>query len=827
MQTIEHKIKNEIKKMIVNKGFDIYRKKGIGIKLPKEIFWILFSLLPLMSFTQVNITGIVKDGTQPISYANVVLTNSSGSVITGVITKDNGSFNLEVKEGSYIMKITFLGYRNWQKNITVTKNIDLGTIILEPQDNKLNEVVITAKKRLIEKKIDRLVFNVKNSVAVTGGTAMDALRLTPRIRVLNDEISMIGKGNIIVTVDDRIVRLSGADLANYLRTFNAEDIDKIEVIANPPAKYSAEGNSGVLNIVTNSIESDSWNANVRSVYRQATYSTGNYGGGIDFQKGKLELTSNIKYKNGSNAPIESNKILYPSQIWDSETNRRDFRNNLYGRLGINYEINNKLKTGFNLNYVNTDLLIKAEDRTDIFSRNSNVLDSILLTNSRDTRKVERKSLNYYAVFKIDTLGKKASLDINLFSYGNERNRPFITETLQSDFTPTESALVEARNAGIQDIENYSVNVDMEHPTEWAQLNYGGRISNVKTRNSFKSFNTENGVETVDLTLRNKFQYEEGIQALYFSGQKKFSDKWEAKFGARYEWTQTEGFSGTNNQLNVFNYSKLFPTFYLSYIPNNNHSLSINYGRRIQRPNFRLLNPFRVTINPFSFHQGNPFLQPAFTDNVELGYSFKGNLITNVYFSHTNDDFEKIALLDAETNIRKVIPLNFITNRTVGINQTYITNPFKWWEINASADVYYTSTDSKIPEALQFLSGWNGTFSFSNNFDLNSDKTFLANFNYLHETKGVYHLNEYTSYQQLNASLKYILMDGDLTLSLYANDIFRTSLPRFTSVTNGIVNSSQNYYDEQYFRLGVLYDFGKSLKVNTRNIKNREELSRSN
>ncbi|WPC16511.1 outer membrane beta-barrel family protein [Riemerella anatipestifer] len=172
-------------------------------------------------------------------------------------------------------------------------------------------------------------------------------------------------------------------------------------------------------------------------------------------------------------------------------------------------------------------------------------------------------------------------------------------------------------------------------------------------------------------------------------------------------------------------------------------------------------------------------------------------MTNFYFSKTNDGFEQATILDASTNIQQVIPLNFIINKTVGINQSFIFNIKEWWNINSSANVYYSSTNSKIPQTLQFLSGWNGEFNISNDFILNKNKTFLANINFNYTTRGVDNLDFNSSANQLNASLKWLLLDKKMIVSLYINDILSSNRFTYTTFSNGIENSFRNYYDERF------------------------------
>lgn len=796
------------------------------IELPIKIYCILF-LIPLVTFSQINITGIVKDSVQPISYANVILTNSSGKMTTGTITEDDGSFNLTTPQGTYTLAVSFLGYRNWEKEIKVMNNNDLGIIVLEPQDNNLDEVVITATKPLIERKIDRLIFNVENSVAATGGNGLDALKLTPRIRVQNDEISMIGKGSIAIMINDRIVQISSEDLANYIKSLNAEDIKSIEVIPNPPAKYSAEGNSGLVNIILKKSKNEAWNASLKSIYQQATYAKGNVGGSFNMQKGKFQLNTSVSYTNGSNAPQETNKIFYPNLTWDEVNNRRDFTDALSTMLGVEYKINDKFSTGFTYNYTNGNPLTKEIDKTNLFNPSNNSLDSLIVTLGRNEYDKKLNSLNYHLIYDIDTIGRKLSLDFDYFNYKNNTDRTFNTQTFLPNNQPIPNSFEEARNYGEQDIQNYSLNVDMEHPAKWATLNYGGRISFTETDNLFDFFDIIEEEEILNTDFSNQFDYKENTQALYFSVQKTFFEKWEAKAGIRYEFTQTEGFSKTINQTNTNNYSELFPTAYISYTPNDNHSFSINYGRRISRPSFGFLNPFRFVDNPYSFSEGNPFLQPAFTNNIEFEYAYKDNFITNIYYSYTDEDFEQVTIIDGNTNIQQVIPLNFIVNKTFGITQAFIFKPIKWWEVNASADTYYSETNSKIPVTLQFLSGWNGEFNISNDFILNSKKTLLANLNYNYTTKGVDNLDYNSSANQLNASIKLLLLDKNLILSFYANDILSSNRFTYTSFSNGIKNSFKNYYDERYFRIGAIYNFGQKFNMNNRENKNQDEKDRTN
>lgn len=762
-----------------------------------------------------------KESVEPV-LANLF---SNKLLIQTLSTDSTGLFSFTAANGTYEVVLEQSGKKYYHKTIQLNGNLDLGDIQIN-ESSVIEGINLTGRKKLIERKVDRIVFNVENATSIAGGNALDALKITPRVKVQNDQISMIGKGGMKLMVNDKLVQLSDEDLANYLKTLNAEDLKKIEVITTPPSKYVAEGNSGIINIVTKTSKNQAWNSSIRSAYQQATYSTGSVGGSFNLQKGKLDLSSAINYINGSNAPTETSTIYYPANTWDIYNNRRDYTDNFSVRFGASYKITEKLKTGFSINHVYSTPLIKDNESTKIYSLN-NQLDSLIATNGRNNYEKKLTSFNYHVIYEMDSIGRKLSLDVDFFKYKNSTDRLFQTQSFLANAPSVPHSFDEARNNGVQDIENYSVNVDMEHPLKWIDLNYGGRLSQIKTDNSFNYFQIENNEEILDVSQSNIFTYKENIYAAYISGHKNFNDKWEAKLGLRYERTNTEGFSATVNQINKNHYQKFFPTLYVSYTLNDKNKFNINYSKRIKRPSYNFLNPFRFVSNPYSYSEGNPYLQPAFTDNFEFEYTFKDNLITNIYFSRTDDNFEQVTILNKETSVQQVIPKNFIINKMFGINQTAIYKLMKWWDVNISADIYYSDTNSKIPETLQFLSGWNGEFNISNDFVLNRSKTLMASVNYNYTTTGVSNLDHNSSSNQLDASIKWMLLNKKMVVSFYCNDIFSSNRTRYTSYSNNIKNSFRNYYDERFFRLGIVYNFGKKINNSGRELKNKEDQDRTN
>lgn len=793
-------------------------------KISGLLFLTALCFCTLTAFSQQRYTikgRVINEDRLPVEYGNVGLLKNDSILVSHTTTDSLGNFIIDVEQGDYKILITQFGNEFLRKDVFVDQDLNIGELAIN-EIKVLDEVTVTGRKRLIERRIDRLVFNIENATSMTGADALDALKITPRVKVQNDQISMIGKSTMSVMIDDRILQLTGDDLTNYLKTIKSDDIKSIEVITNPPSKYDAEGNSGIINIITKKAKSNMWNSSLRAIYKQASHATGSGSASFNMKRNKLSLTSSASYIKGTVAPVETSKIYYQDVTWEEVNNRKDNSNAISLNLGLDYELSKNVSTGITYRHVTSKPAILDNNSSYVFNSESNILDSMFLTDGRNDKEVISNQFNYHLIYRIDSSGRKLSLDYDFFRYKSNSERPFNTKRkIGEEINPFLSAL----NIGNQDIRNNSVNVDMEHPTNWVTMNYGGRISLIETTNDFSYYNLKNNMPELDPLNSNSFTYSENTQALYFSGHKQISEKWEAKLGLRMESTQTKGISPSLNETNRINYTEFFPTAYIVYNPNADNSFSINYGKRIQRPSYSFLNPFRWVTSPYMYSEGNPFVQPSFANNFEFGYNFKDNLVTSLYFSRVNDGFGQVTFLDEEINIQRILVRNYLLNKTFGISQMVAINPMSWFRANFFADIYYNSSKSKIPEALQSLEGWNGEFTLNTDITLNKSKTALLNVNYLYVTAGKDELYHNSNFDQLDISIKYLMFDNKLSVAMHANDIFSSNRPTYTTFNNSIKNSFRNYYDERYVRLSIIYNFGKVFKKDARKAANSEEYDR--
>ncbi|WP_185144429.1 MULTISPECIES: outer membrane beta-barrel family protein [Chryseobacterium] len=785
------------------------------------LFFLTFIFFGIFIKSQTISGLVVNSQNQGIAYAEISLIKEN--IKKNTISNSNGNYEISVPEkGTYKLSVVKDGEVIIKKEIGITEN-KTENLISELKESQIQGVSIAGKKKLIERKIDRLVFNVENSISASGGDALETMGIIPGVKVVNDQIGIIGKSKVSIMVNDRLIQLSENDLLSFLRSIKSEDIKNIEVITNPPSKYDSEGNSGLINIKLKKAKENYLSGNLKTSYTQATYSMGNYGAGLNYQKKKITLSTNIDYENGSIAPYQEYTLYYPSYTWFETNKSRSFRDNLSGRFSLDYEISKKTTIGIQyLGGINNPIR-KGNNSSEISSKKG--LDSLIITPSDLRLKKYNHAVNLHTITKLDSTGKKISFDLDYFTFNSNADNQFSTSSyLPGDYNA--KTFLSANNLSNQDIKIYSSKADIEFPLKWVTLSFGAKVSFINNKSDVLYFNTTNGNPFLDFGKSNTFDYKENTQAIYLSGSKKLSKKWETQLGFRLENTQTKGYSETLDQANKNNYTKLFPTLYINYLMNENSVFGFNYNRRIDRPTYSDLNPFRFYTTKYNYGEGNPFLQPYFTDNFEISYSYKNNY-ASAYLSYINNGFDQVTYVSADNPVQAIIPSNFYKQINLGILESYLFNKWKWWESNNQANIFYTKTMSDIPNTLTDLSGWSASVSSNNSFTLNSAKTLKAELGFNYQSPSIANSYKMSSFYYFNTGLKLSLLEKKLQIALNIMDIFRTYKMTFTQVVNGIKQENFDYRDTQKIRISVNWNFGKTLKIQSRKLSNEEEKKRAN
>ena len=790
------------------------------------IIILVFLSFNQLSFAQLSITGIVKDSEAAVSYASVVLKNLEEKIITHDITDEKGFFQLNTTQGKYILEINFLGYENWKQEIDLQDNKNLGEIILQSSSQELNEVVVKSKVPLFERQPDRLVFNVDQSIAAKGGNALDALQIAPGLMVENDAITMLGKGAARVMIDGRILQLSGEELVNFLNSISSDDIQKIEIITNPPAKYEAGSSAGLINIIYKKGLKDFWKGSTTISHTKNRYDFSSLRGNLLYSKNKFNLNLSLNGTNGEERQIETFETRYSSGNREAFIEGKKQKDSYSGRFAIDYDLTDKTTIGaqFLGNFTSPDY--RGITTTNIFN-NTYTLDSLYETPFHEDRKVNSQIYNVHLVSNLDTLGRTISFDVDYFNFVNTKERNYEARTLSAsnEFLNINQS---ATNLADQSINNYSAKVDVEHPLKSINLSYGAKVSFIKTINDLENYNNISGTPVYDPNLSNIFEYDENVQAIYLSGSKQVNDKISMQGGLRLENTQTKGYSITLNQTNKNEYLKLFPTFYISYNKNDNNSFAFNYGRRIQRPWFRNLNPFRIYSNTNNYSEGYPFLRPSFIDNFEAVYTYKQVLTTVAYLSINKDGSGTIFSADDDTDIQAIIRRNYYDDLFMGIGEIYRFNKFSWWE--SQNQIYINYYKAKFDNEIIDATPKNGIRFYAdtrNTFFLN--KSTKLEVTYFYSSKRNGGLSSQGFRYGLDIGIRKNFLNKKLQVALFAKDIFDTgSLNNSLSEVNGVeVNFGMNY-SRRYVRFSMTYDFGNNkINVRERRFGNADETRRSN
>lgn len=779
----------------------------------KKILLSVVMLGPVFAFSQ-RITGKIMQTGNVVSYIEIIAVKDQKK--QSVISDERGNYTLKLPEnGIYNIKLIQDGTEISTSDVAVKGDMKQDFFIEKKQEKQIEGVTITARKKLIERKADRLVFNVSNSVASQGMDGAEALATTPLLKVDdNSGISIAGKSGVAVMINERMLNLSGNELVTYLKSLRSENIEKIEVITTPPAKYEAQGNSGLINIVLKKNQNLGWSGNLTTSLQQQTYTATSNSATINYQNEQLRASLKLRQYDYEKHSYENYTIEGADGLKSSD-DRRDFGDGLGGGLSVDYQLNTKSNIGFIYEYGSGHSNMDIENTSDYF-QNRNYTNT-LSTYAEHRAKNQQQTVSAYYDLKFGKRDNKLSITGNYFSN--------IPKSL-IDFTTTESSgdSFVVRTPSTVNYKIYSGQADLTLPFQFAKTETGIKFTNFDNNSDISYQNFTNGNFITDPLKSNVFEYNEKNYAAYLSFEKDFNEKWSAKAGIRYEYSTVNGNSITSGQQTENSYGKFFPTAYITYKSNENNTFCLNYSKRINRPGFRAINPYRWYINVNSYFTGNPLLKPSINHNFELSHVYKGKLSTSAYFQRTTDAFDQLATLQGENRISTFE--NFYNQNSMGVTINYSDTFFKFWEANYAADLSYMETKVFSTDAAS-RKGSSYDFNFQNNLSLNKNKTVQLIFNYwfrLPSNSG----NVYMDFAgNFTSGLKLSLMEKSLQMNLFVSDIFKQSRSRGEIYYTTGTHFYNNYYDARRLTLSATYTFGnKKVKGTDRNVR-FDEKNRAN
>ena len=782
---------------------------------------LLLAIIFISSLTIVNaqssIAGVLHENdTIVVPFAYVALFTKNDSSMLKVETTDiDGVFKLDnLSAGQYFLKATFVSHPDLIiDNIKLSDNEvkNLGSISFLSQN--LDEVLITGERAILEVKPDRTIFNVEGTINSTGANAIELLRKAPAVTVdNNDNISVLGRSGVRVYIDGKKLPLAGDDLSGYLKNLPADQIDRIEIITTPGAKYDAEGNAGIIDIRLKKDKSMGANGSISATATQGELFRGNLSATGNYRNKKVNVFGNAGINRGDNF----HNIIFKSKqnglYLDEINNNRNNNDALSYRLGTDYFINKKNTIGF-LYSGNNRIGEEISYNKIIISKQTNInsIDSILVAENTGNSKSIQNTVNLNYRFYS---GKGKSLDIDLdygnYNITNKRNQPnlYYNEGLDTIY----SQLIHSFNTPIN-ISIYTGKLDYETDLLKGKFGVGSKISRVETKNTFEAFDVVNNSELIDNLKSNKFDYNENVYALYLSYSRKLGEKWKFISGLRAEQTLATGdLKAYNTTLQEdpvkLDYLNFFPSAGLTWDIKPKNTVSLNYGRRINRPNYSVLNPFRNQLSELSIEKGNPFLKPEIVNNLELGYTLFYMYNFKLGYSVTTDKITRlIGPDDTKPQAGFISWDNLATQSVWSFNASLPFKFNKWWSAYFNAGLSYIDNQADYGDKgsvdIQLFSYM---IYGQNTFKL--FKGIKADISGYYSGPGVWGGTfVYNANWSLSAGLQKSFFKDNLKVSLKVNNIFNRIGWEGSSEFNNLVSLGNGRWDSRYVSLSLNYNFG--------------------
>lgn len=772
------------------------------------VWMALASMATFLSAQTYRLSGCVQDeNRQPVEVANVLLKQAKDSTyITGMLTDTQGCFSFDQPLGEYLLHITLIGSEDLYVPVVLQGNKNVGELTLKSSSALLDEVTVTAARPVIKRLVDRVVFDAHNTIASAGGSALDLLREVPGLQVGQNSIGIIGKGGIKVYINDRETKLSGDELIDYLRSYDASQILKVEVITTPPSKYDAAGNAGIINIRLKSRPKDYVGGTASASYSAGEKDNYGYGGvSLNLSKGRVSSFLNGGTTQGNYETCEKNYRYFPQNTWNSRADYTNYMNSFYLQGGVDVSLERDWTVGMQAIYNHSAPKPgNALSWTEVYDASTAVLDSLLYSNSDKDTGSDRLNLNFHTDKVWDDKGKKMTWDVDYLRDNRDENMGFLSKTLLPDGTEIPGTNFDYNYLQHRKVDVVSSALDFILPFEKYKITAGAKVSFTNTRNGIN-------YDTSDPTLvqDDYFRYKEQIYALYADYSREYSERFSMQLGLRMEHTRTTGISEAKDTEDKHDYTRLFPTVYLFYSPTDGHALNFSFSNRISRPSQNMVNPFPFYQNKYTYACGREDLKPSYTYNVELGYTLKNNFNVSAYYSYSDDVFFQVVDLDAETNVTSFLWENFMQTHAFGLNNSY-TFRTKWLQAYAQHGVSYRRTTSSAATTSPEEKGWAYDASLRNTFFFNEKKTLLATLSGSYSSRqyqGIYLMSPTYS---VSAGMLYRLLDNKLSLSLNVNNLF-VSHSKLETMSNGLKIIADNQFSFTSFRIGVSYTFGGDIR----------------
>lgn len=790
----------------------------------KPTFFALFLFTTIQALGQSTVSGIVVDEKkQAASFANVLILNEKDStMVKGAVADVDGKFlTPQIPHNTYLLAITTIGYQKYYQKIEVRADLNLGNIQLLPESKTLKEVEVSVKKQLIERSGDKMIMNVDASPITSGLNGLELMEKVPGITVdrNSETIKVKGKSGVMVMIDDRKTYLSDEQLANFLKTLKSDDIDKIEVITNPSARYDASGTTAIINIKTKKGKNFGTNYIIDmgvgySNYKEyGSFPKNNQGITMNAKKGKYTLYANVSrnYMTWFNAFNETQELYEGSNLVETRKNigkALGNGNSWSSKVAFDYDFSKNTSVGFTVQGALSDNLF---ERT--INQSNQQLSSTKAIQMLRNRNTDNKNylINTHWKQTFDTSGTVLNVDFDVI----------INKIIFDDRFKTTNVLESQQNVVNNQIyspENfvtYALKADfVKNLTKKVKLETGFKSSFSDNAKDFNDNFRDNGA-----LVSSYFKFKQNIHAVYFMLNTELSKTLNLQTGLRGEQTYTSGTDRAGEELSTQNYFNLFPTLSLNKKVTKDYAVSLGFSRRINRPNSDNFNTFNRFFSPQQYAKGNPNLLPSLNNSISMTHTIKDAFSFTVDYVTVKQFFAEVYSVDSV-----YIPGNRLIQESIenvngkvswwSFSTSLPFNLTKWWNVNVNIwsgiNMYNYSRENAVVNVNQFYSG------------LYLQQTFTLNKTLSAEISGYVNSGETWGFETSKAQgafdlgIKKFLWDKKATLKISVQDPAYLNRYRNVARTNELVSTGEYRWDNRRLRISFTYNFGNTnVKVNQR------------
>lgn len=793
---------------------DIFLRKILGVAIVLLVAEVAFAQ------HKGNISGVVKTTSgKTIEYASVALKQSDEKIFKGVLTDSVGRFVFaNIPNGTYKLEVSSMGYINYTLpvfQISDDKNVyEFAKIQLLVDAKQLSTVTIVGQKKVIEQSMDKMTLNVENSILAEGNTALELLERAPGIKIDSDgKISLKGRTGVTVMMNGKLTYLSAAELAVLLKATNSSSISKIEIINSPSSKYDAAGNAGIVNIVMKKSQVKGLNGSVNAnggAGRNARYGAGF---NLNYRTSGFNVYANYNYAyRGETEYLDFIRRFADGQVATSRTSTQRTETNEplnthNFRAGIDYEMDSNNVIGLLVNG-NLGRYIHDSETSNLIRNSQGTLLSDMLTQNYDKQSWESLTYNFNYLHRFAKKGRELSADVDFAPNRFSSNLNLDTYAKPNADLPN-GDLARRRGTVPAKTDVYVAKIDYtDVVSEAIKLEIGAKSSFIEADNNLVYHQFINNDWRYDATSSNHFRYKEQIHAAYLNLMAEFG-KTSIQAGLRGEYTNTKGNQITTNKIFTRDYFQLFPNVAVNQNINANNQVQLSYSRRIERPNYGALNPFRMFRDPSLYYEGNPYLKPELTQNIVFNHVFKSRFTTSLNYSKTTDVITWVTGQNDATNTTFEAPKNLPSLINYGISFTAQLDYFKWWSGTNFLNVFRNEYDLKDSKNKQ------ASFSANTQNSFKMAKGFGAELNAFYNSKSVYGIMTEQSYWAISAAFQKSVLNDKGSIKLAVNDIFQTNNFRNDTRYQNIDMYSRIWIDSRRAILSFTYRFGKQFESSAR------------